>query len=88
MDNTDNSVPKQFKEQFNTGYLYSKYYTEIGKNILEMNLAKLDSDILNSALILGIREYILERQKGFNSLEELKRLRNGLDFNNEHEIEY
>ncbi|HEY1045693.1 MAG TPA: hypothetical protein VGF79_04590, partial [Bacteroidia bacterium] len=57
------SISNQYKERFNFGYIYSQAFPEISQKIVGQNKSMLSEDTPISALIAGMNEFILEKQR-------------------------
>ena len=84
MENIENNVPEQIKEQFNTGYVYSKHYPELSERIIFQILKDVNENSPISGLISGMREYLDSPE--WIRKSQLKDIRNPQGGEKEHDI--
>lgn len=85
MENIENTVPDKFKEQFNTGYIYSKHYPELSEKIVAQNSMEYVENSSILGLLTGMREYLDSPE--WKRQSQLKDIRNPQGGEKEHDID-
>lgn len=85
MENIENTVSEKFKEQFNTGYVYSKHYPELSEKIVAQNSMESVENSSISGLLTGMREYLDSPE--WKRQSQLKNIRNPQGGDKDHDID-
>ena len=85
MEYIENTVPEQFKEQFNTGYVYSKNYPELSEKIVAQNSIEINENSPISGLMTGMKEYL--DSPDWKRQSQLRDIRNPQGGDKEHDID-